>query len=159
MIRVNIGGTFYEVPEPGESPNWGREATDTLVALAQVLSSLFSDGDILATRYNINNNVAVNESINGLLFNYTQITSSTVTYSVTRTTDTENISEYGVLYLNYDEEANVGEKWTVTRVVFSGNAGIVFSCTDDGQVQYKSSELVGVSHLGMIVFSDKVVPR
>ncbi len=159
MIRVNIGGTFYEVPEPGESPNWGREATDTIIALAEVLSALFTDGDILATRYTIDNNVGVSEAINGLLFNHTQVSSAMVTYSVSRTNDGVGVSEYGTLYLNYDEDAPIGEKWITTRIVFSGNAGVTFSCTDTGQVEYLSSDIPGATHTGTIVFSAKVVPR
>ena len=159
MIRVNIGGTLYEVPEPGESPNWGREATDTIVALADVLNTLFTDGDILTTRYTINNNASVYENVNGLLFNSNQVTSAIVTYSVNRSVTGTMITEYGGLYLNYKEDAPLGEKWALSRVIYSGDAGIVFQCTDLGQVIYSTTDLAGLDYSGEIIFSAKVVPE
>lgn len=159
MIRVNIGGTLYEVPEPGESPNWGREATDTIVALADVLNTLFTDGDILSTRYSISNNVEVFENVNGLLFNSNQVTSAIVTYSVNRSVAGTVITEYGGLYLNYKEDAPLDEKWSLSRVIYSGDAGIVFRCTDLGQVIYSTTDLAGLDYSGEIIFSAKVVPE
>lgn len=156
MIRVSIGGTIYEVPQVGESPNWGKEATDTIVALADVLNTLFADGDILTTRYNLNNNVSTFTPINGLLFNSVQTKSATVSYAVIRNTDDATVTEAGTLYLNYDD--GLGD-WDVTRTIQNGEAFMQFDTTNVGQVEYKAHDMAGLNYTGLIIFSAKTIPR
>lgn len=156
MIRINIGGTVYDFPEVGESPNWGKDATDVIVALADLVNTLFADGDILITRFNIANNTAVPAIINGLLFNYVQTASATVSYHVVRSTDDNKVTEFGSIYLNYDEDTS---EWVMTRVIQSGDASLVFTIDATGQVSYQSNDLTGANYEGLIVFSAKTIPR
>lgn len=156
MIRVSIGGTIYEVPNVGESPNWGKEATDTIVALADTLGTLFADGDILTTRYNLANNVSTFSNINGLLFNYAQTRSAIVSYAVVRHTDLSTIAEAGTLYLTYNEGDS---DWDIVRTIQDGEAFLQFDVTSVGQVTYRSHDMAGLDYTGQIIFSAKTIPR
>lgn len=157
---IVIAGTTYQYPVPGESPNWGEEATATIVAIAEALNTLLAPGDILTTEFSIDNNISVPTNVNGLLFDSGTTRASNISYSVYRTSSTTPAGnvETGTIYLTFDDSAVVGEKWKLSQVK-NGEAGIGFSMGDNGQMQYISTDIGAVGYVGTITFSAKTLPK
>lgn len=154
MVKINIAGTVYEYPDVGENPNWGREATEVIVALAEALNSLVTDGDILLARAAIQNNISVFSVINGLILDSNKTKSATISYTVTRKTSEEYVVEYGSIYLLYEDT-----QWIISRELDSGDAGIIFEIDNTGQLYYQTTNLTGINHIGLISFSAKTTPK
>lgn len=157
-VQLTVGNNTYNFPIQGEDPQWGSEATDWAQAVTDVLATLLAPGDILQTTATINNNVAVATNVNGLLFDPAQVRAANVDYSVYRTSSTtlSGAAESGTIHLIYDNNASAGSKWTLSQRKNS-DAGISFSITDTGQIQYMSSNIGATSYSGTMKFSAKTL--
>lgn len=100
-----------------------------------------------------NNQVAATD-ITGLLLSTSVDRSALIKYSVYRTTatSTSGNAETGTLKLVYDTNAGAGNKWLLSQVA-EGDAGIVFSVTDAGQLQYMSTNIAGASYSGVMKYN------
>lgn len=156
MVKINIAGTIYEYPNVGENPNWGREATEVIIALADALNSLITDGDILLSKAAIQNDISVFTIINGLLFDSNKTSSAITNYTISRQTTDEYKKEVGKIFLSYDYDSL---EWIMSRQIDSGDAGIIFEVDAGGQIFYKTTEMVGINHTGVISFSAKTTPK
>jgi hypothetical protein len=58
----------------------------------------------------------------------------------------------GTLQIVYKNGGTVGSKWSVARVAFGDEAGVVFTMTDAGQGQYTSTDLSGTGYAGELRF-------
>ncbi len=159
-IQLIVAGTPYTYPESGEEPNWAGGATDWAKAVTAVLSTLVGPNDILQTQFTINNNISVLTNINGLLFDPGTVRAANIDYAIYRTstgTPAGN-AETGTIYLIFDNSASTGNKWQLGQK-FIGNAGVTFSITDSGQIQYKSNDLGTPGYFGEINFSAKTLDQ
>jgi hypothetical protein len=150
-----VNGTTFNYPTPGDDAGtWGEPATDWAVEVTAVLATLLAPGDILQTSFTVQNNVTSPSNVNGLLFDPAQVRASNITYSVYRKTDsvTSGNVENGTLYINYDNNASSGNKWTLSQQK-NGEAGITFSITDAGQFQYTTTNIAGANYIGQMKFS------
>lgn len=161
MVQITIAGTVYQYPDVGESPNWGREATTVIQALAEALNTLFSPGDILSTKYNIDNNVSVAQPVNGLLFDSNITRAATIPYAIYRVSTDEPTgnAEEGSLFIVYDDNASAGNKWVMSRTTLVGSSGVIFDITDLGQVTYESTDIGVIGYSGSVTFSAKTLIR
>ena len=159
-IKLIVQGTTYEYPIPGEDPNWGEGAADWAEAVTLALNTLLGSGDILQSTFTINNNVTIPTNINGLLFDPGTVRATNISYAVYRTSATNPAgnTESGVIYLNYDDSASPGSKWSFTQEI-NGNAGIVFTVLDTGQIQYTTDDIGNSSYFGKITFSAKSLAK
>ena len=157
---IVIAGTTYQYPVPGESPNWGEEATAAIVAIAEALNTLLAPGDILTTEFALDNNISVPTNINGLLFDSGTTRAANVSYSIYRTSDTTPAGnvETGTILLTFDDSAASGQKWQMTQVK-NGGAGVDLSIGDNGQLQYISTDIGAVGYSGVIKFSAKTLSK
>lgn len=155
-IPLNVNGTTYNYPSPGDNPSWGEDATGWSQAVTAVLATLLAPGDILQTSFTVQNNVTSASNVNGLLFDPAQVRASNIVYSVYRKTDsvTSGNVENGTLYINYDTNASSGNKWTLSQQK-NGEAGITFSITDAGQFQYTTTNIAGANYIGQMKFTAK----
>lgn len=157
-LPLTINGVTYNYPTSGTDPNWAEEASGWSEAVTAVLNTLIGPGDILMTTATINDNVSVAANINGLNFDPTLVRSTNITYTIHRvSTDTPSgNTEDGTLFLNYDNNAAPGFKWTLSQRT-NGNSGVIFSILDNGQVQYISTEIDTGSggYSGTIIFLAK----
>lgn len=155
-VPLIIAGTTYNYPISGSSPNWGADATDTIVALVDALNTLLSPGDILQTTFAIDNNIAVATNINGLLFDSGTSRAANISYAVYRTSTSTPAgnAETGTIKIIYDDDASVGQKWKMTQDS-DGSGGISFAVGDDGQFTYQSSDIGAAGYSGTIRFSAK----
>lgn len=155
-VQLTLNGVTYEYPTSGTDPNWAENATGWAEAVTSILNTLVAPGDILATTANINDNVAISTDVSGLNFDPTLVRATNVTYSIYRvSTDTPSgNTEDGTIFLNYDNAAAPGSKWTLSQRT-NGNSGVTFTITDLGQVQYTSNQIDngGGGYSGTMVFA------
>lgn len=148
---VTIGTEEFELPNQGENADYGEQLTDYFVAVADALQSVQQPNDILPTSAAISNNQTSFTNIPGFAFDTSEVISINAEYIVNRTTNTPAVlTESGSIQGNY-----TGTSWTLS--IFSdGDAGIEFDITNAGQLQYKSSNMVGSGYVGLIIFKAKV---
>ena len=130
-VSVTINNKTFSIPSPGEDPGWGEEVTDWIVEANKVIGSLFGPGDILETTANIADNQASATTIVGLAFDSGVLRSAKVDYAINRV----DAFETGTISLIYDSNAS---DWLMSQESTS-DAGVTFSVTSTGQIQYTSS--------------------
>lgn len=159
-IQLVINGTSYNYPIDGENPNWS-EATDWAEAVTTALGTLLAPGDILETTFTINNNVAVLTNINGLLFDPGTVRAANIDYAIYRTSSTNpsGQAENGTIFLVFDDSATAGSKWQLSQRSEGTNAGVSFSITDGGQVQYTSNDIGSTGYVGSIKFRARTLSK
>jgi len=160
MPILTVNNNVYNYPDAGTDPGWGEDATAWAQAVTDVLSTLLAPGDILETSFSISNNVLVDTNVNGLQFNGASVRAANVEYSIYRTsteTPSGNV-QTGTLLLTYDTTGAIGSKWIVADQR-TGDAGVVFTCTDAGQIQYKSTDIGTTSYQGQIKFRARTLAQ
>lgn len=149
-IPVVINGSTYQIPTEGQSPPWGTQVSDILVALAAESGSSVGPHDILPTVFTLSNNVSSPSIVSGLAFDQATVRSAQITYSIDRSTSTTEYSENGTIYASYNSLSNT---WSQSQ--FSdGNAQVNFTITN-GQFSYTSSNMTGSTPTGKLIFSAK----
>jgi len=152
-----INNTPYDYPTSGDEPGWGGEATGWAEGVTNVLSDLLGPNDILETAFNVANNQITDADVTGLIFNAASVRAAEITYSIFRLSST-NLSgktEYGTIQLVYDN--NLG--WSMNQGNILGNAGVSFTITPAGQIQYKSSDIGSISYAGTMKFRAKTLQQ
>lgn len=155
MPNLTVNGVTYNFPDPGTPPGWGENTTAWAEAVTEVLNFLVSPGDLVNITASINNNVSSPTNVTGCVFSSVQTRAANVTYQVVRSVTGTDISETGTLLLHFDPSLG----WSLTRSYTGGNAGVDFSVTPTGQVQYTSTDLVGTSYEGLMKFNAKTLPQ
>lgn len=104
------------------------------------------------SQFAIANNQTTAANVTGLLFDKTVTKSFEVLFDIYRKTDTalSQVNETGKIYGTYDP---VGDSWKVSANSVFDNSGVIFSITSAGQVQYKSSNISGANHVGLMRFT------
>lgn len=158
-VDITVNNVPISYPSPGDAPGWGEEATAFAEEVAEVLSDLNNENDILETTFTIANNTA-DAAVSGLAFNTGAVRSAEIAYSIYRTTDsvTSGVVEAGTMIAVYDDNAAAGSKWQLAIGPFSGpGAGVTFTITDAGQVKYTSTNMAGASYSGEMRFRAKTI--
>ncbi|MBW3544551.1 MAG: hypothetical protein KY428_02940, partial [Bacteroidetes bacterium] len=153
MARTFIVGVDeFEFPDQGDSPDWGEQITDWAEAVTDALKNVQQPNDILTTQASIANNQTTAASITGFSFDTSEVLAVNAEYIVIRKTvsPATNLVESGIIEGNFD-----GTNWSITRKHI-GDAGIVFTITAGGQIQYTSSNISGTSYTGEVSFKAKV---
>lgn len=148
---VTINGNSYFIAEQSDSSPWGEDLHDLLVALTTIANNTFSTGDIAKTNFTVANNQAVAADITGLSFDTAIVRSATITYSAYRSTNINEVSEHGQLFITYKSTAAT---WEIVRFA-AGDAELQFTITSSGQLQYTSSNLAGTSYNSLLKFEAK----
>lgn len=112
-------------------------------------------GGLVQQTQTISNNVTT-QSVTALLYDSSTMRGSHVRYVVDRGSDTTSnrVRQIGELIISYDR-ANT--KWLISEGVMQGDAGVTFSITTGGQVQYTSTNISGANYYGNIYFYNEVV--
>lgn len=157
MAILNVNGVPFNYPDPGSEPGWGEDATGWAKAINTLTGGLYAPGDILPTSTAITNNVSAATSISGMKFDITKIREATITYNIQRssTTTLSGVTEGGQIVLVYNDITGI---FTLTQTG-EGDAGVVFSITSLGQMQYISSDIGSTNNSGKILFSAKVLNK
>lgn len=149
---VTLGSEEFEIPVVGDNADWGESLTDYLSAISEALQTVQQPNDILVSTAAINNNVSSFTNIPGFTFDTSEVIAIDAEYIVTRSTSSPSVtlSESGNIQGNYN-----GASWTISHSC-DGDAAIEFDITSSGQIQYKSSNLLGTGYSGTIIFKAKV---
>lgn len=146
-ITLIINNIPFEIPEQGEQQPWGEGVTAYLTEVAKVLNSVNGPSDILESVASINNNISTPTDITGFFFDATTVRSFAVRGNIYRLDDAVESSEEFLLAGLYQGASG----WVLTQEGM-GNAGVTFSITSIGQVQYTSTNNAGTVHTGIIKF-------
>lgn len=147
--NLTINGTTYSLPSQGDSPAWGVQISDIITALADGLTATIGPNDILPSTFTVGNNVITPTPISQLVFDQAEVRSAQITYSIDRSTSATELSENGILQVNYNNTTNT---WNSSQGPINGDAQILFSIVS-GQVFYTSSNLSGSNYSGKLGFS------
>lgn len=160
MPILTVNNNTYNYPDPGTDPGWGQDATDWASAVTEVLNTLVAPSDILQTSYVINNNVSSYTDVNRLSFDPGTVRAANITYAVYRTStaNPSGVVESGTIYLTFDNSAGAGSKWLLSQQK-TGDAGVIFTITDAGQVRYQSTDINAVGYQGTIKFTAKTLSQ
>lgn len=163
MPILTLKNKAFNYPNPGQQPGagdssigYGEDATAWAEEVTLILNSLLSAGDIIRSQASISNNVTVAEEILDMAFENTQTRAANVMYTIERPTASavNPITETGTLYLNYNADSGA---WDLSQIKF-GDAGVSFSVTTEGLVEYLSTD-TGDATPGVIVFSAKTLSQ
>ena len=155
-IQLTVNGNTYQYPKQGDDPNWGDEAELWAAEVTNVLNTLIGNGDILEDNFPINNNINVLTDISKLNFNPNIVQSATIDYVITRQHDnptTVGLVESGKIDLTQLHDGT----WVMSQTSQGDNAGVSFSITAMGQIQYLSTNLTGTNYSGKITFTAKAL--
>lgn len=150
-IPIVISGTTYQLPVQSQSPPWGEVLTAIIQALSQVSNTIVGPNDILTTTFTIPNNVTSVTNVSGLAFDTTQVRSAIIDYSIYRSVTGSDLSECGEMLVTY---SSVNGTWELARFAV-GDAGVTFTMTNTGQLQFTSTNFAGAAYTSKMVFSAK----
>lgn len=88
--------------------------------------------------------------VTGLLLDKADFKGAIVQFDLERFTATKNVQETGFLFLNHDTTDDI---WRLSLSSGLDDAGVVFSITNAGQVEYASDDLTGAGYGGFIRIS------
>lgn len=158
MPKLNIKGTIVTIPNSGASPGWAEGVITAISALTAAVNSVTGTYDVAPQIQNIDaNNASSNVVIDNLIFPVSDVRSATIYYSVYRKTensgpaDGQEKVEGGTIQIVYNASNPLGNKWEVIRE-YAGDAQINFIVTDTGQVEFTTTALTGINHVGTISF-------
>lgn len=153
---LNAGG--YTQTEPSDSSfnnKWvirlgiAISATQVLLNPDQGASAYFKDE--LSSKPSITNNQSVSANVQDLIFDGTQVRGAVVKYTIYRTTDTQEVAQIGDFKVIYK---SIEGSWSLGADNYHGdNAGVNFTITNSGQVQYTSTDLTGANYSGVLDYS------
>lgn len=148
---ITLNGTEYDLSQQGDSPPWGDDQEALLQALVDIANNTQGTGDILTTTATLSNNVASPTNVTSLSFDTSLIRGAIINYSISRSTNTTEETETGIIMLAYKSSTSL---WTIAQTC-TGRSGITLSITSAGQIQYISTNLGGTSYTGKIKFNAK----
>lgn len=141
-ITLTVNGVPYSFPSQGENPPNGEVVANWALAVTNLLATLSNASDINTTSFTVANNTSSATNVTGLSFSTTTVRSAIIQYNVYR--NSSNF-EAGEMHVIYD-----GSDWDIS-IYKTGDAGVNFSITSAGQVQYVSSNAAA----GTMKFSAK----
>lgn len=133
--NLQIGNEIYEYPVQGDG-SWGEEATAWAEGVTEALQSVQGPNDILLTTALLTNNQTTPTDVSGLAFDTSEVLSVSIEYFTQRQGSSILIEE-GRLYAVFD-----GSDWKLSAESTS-DAGVDFTITAAGQVQYTTTDLAG----------------
>lgn len=158
MPRIIIKGTPIEIPNSGSSPNWAPAIIEAFQAIAEAVNSFTGTFDVAPQTIVIDTfNPGVNISIDNLVFPPSDVRAATVYYTVYRKTDNSGpldgieLAEAGTLEIVYNNSRPSTQKWEVGRAG-EGDAQVLFTVTDLGQIRITTETLPGINHTGILSY-------
>lgn len=157
---LTVSGTPYEYPDVGEAAGWGEASTLWAQAVTDVLGTLSGSDDILLTSFTVANNQSSAANVTGLSFSTSTVRGADISYTIIRTssTTTTGAAEKGEMQIIYDAGAATNSKWQLIQDRV-GDAGVTFTITDAGQLQYTSTDIGSTSYSGTMKFTATTKPQ
>ncbi len=143
--QVQIGSNIYIIPEAKDNPGWGEDLTAFFEGIVAALANVQGPNDVLLTSATLSNNQVSPANVPGLIFNVSEVQGVEIDYFVLRIYDSGSsvTAERGKILGAFD-----GAVFAISTEA-EGDAGIDFSITNGGQVQYVTTNLV--NHISTVV--------
>lgn len=156
-IPVIFNGVTVQIPLAGSSPQWASAIIQAFQLIANALNISAGPFDIPPQNYIMTSNVNTNVPIPNLSFPVSAVSGAVVFYGCTRSSSGVggvNVSQSGILILNYTPGLSPGTLWQITDewAGITGGAGITFSMTDTGQLEFTTTAITGSTPIGNINF-------
>jgi hypothetical protein len=146
----------YQQAQPTSTGHWivqiGVATSATTIAIngsASAIATKISGSDAEQS-FAIANNQSSPANITGFQITGGSIRSVEVSYSVYRNTSTTELLERGTILLGYKPVAGT---WSIANTFAFDDAGITFTVTAGGQVQYTSTNMSGTGYTGNIKYT------
>lgn len=157
---INIQGTIIEFPESGTSPDWAEAVDQFAEAVETALAGVVGPYDVSPQVMTINgptyNPTASSIDIPNLAFSTIAVRAAKIEIAVYRETTTSEVSENNTILIVYNDSNTPGTKWELSRETV-GDASIDFTITDTGEVQFTTTSIGGINHIGVISYSAKAL--
>lgn len=155
-----VGAESFQFPENRESPGWGEESSAWAEAVTKSLEEVMGPGDLSQKTSTIDNGVtSPKRDILGFFIDPAIVRAAVCEYSVHRKTSSTERVEVGQLFIMYKSGINGANSGFEIVQVGGGFAGVTFSITSNGQVQYTSVGLDGENHIGKITFRARALKQ
>jgi len=154
---LTVNNTPYNYPTSGDEPGWGNDATGWATGVTEVINDFLGPDDILQTAFNLANDQAAPTDVVGLTFNAATVRSAVIDYSVYRISDANPTgnTESGQMHIVYDGAAG----WSIGIGGIVENAGVAFTITAAGQIQFTSTDIGALNYSGTMKFRAKALAQ
>lgn len=142
-IRLRLGDDSFDIPVVGDA-NWGEQITLYLKKNSEIIATIFGPQDILLTTAQLNNG-AVNEPINGLVFDTTQVQQVIVEGLITRKIVGENPRVDSFVCNGVYDNSN----FYIDYVTRGTDAGVELDVNSAGQFIYTAEDIAQTSLLSI----------
>lgn len=150
---ITIAGTVIDAPDSGSSPDWSPAIIQFMQAVESALASVVGSFDVAPQSFVLDSyNPGSNIDVPNLSFSTASVRAAFIRYSVYRNTSSTTVTESGDMIIVYNPTNPVGNKWEVIQQRV-GDASVLLTITDTGQMQITTSTLAGLSHSGKLAYS------
>lgn len=153
MPIITIAGNVIDFPSTAQSPDWSESIIQFALAVESALSSVVGSFDVAPQSFVLDSyNPGSNIDVPNLSFSTASVRAAFIRYSVYRNTSSTTVTESGDMIIVYNPTNPVGNKWEVIQQRV-GDASVLLTITDTGQMQITTSTLAGLSHSGKLAYS------
>lgn len=117
----------------------------TMNQMLAAINVLIKGGGSAPIEFTVANNTSVAANVTGLLFNSTNVKGAKIVFDLHRKTDSAGADQTGEILLTH-----TGSAWRIAVNSNFDDAGVTFSVTSGGQVQYVSTNMAGGSYVGTL---------
>lgn len=132
----------------------GQTLDQTNVNLTQLLAAVQFIAASGGAQFNqtIVNNQNSPANITNMVLNSAAVKAAFIDFTIQRQSDTggSDVVETGVLHAVYNDVAGT---WAIKNTSMHDDAGVVFTITGAGQVQYVSTDIAGTNSTGEIIYT------
>ena len=154
-LRADLAGGI-STTAPSTNGQWVVAVGMAVSATELVINPVASSSAIYLTdseySFSIVNNTTSPSNVTSLVFDPIQVRSFLVDYSIYRESSTESDAQIGQLRGIYNTKTST---WFLSDDYAGENAGVSFTISASGQVQYTSSNFSGTSHIGTLKYAIK----
>lgn len=156
-IQITIGSTIIEFPSAAQNPSWAPALIEFAKAVEESLQSVAGPFDVPTQYLTIDAyNPGSNISMPSFTFPTSDVRGAQLIYAINRTTDSQELTEFGSIDINYNASRPIGNKWEMVRES-AGDAEVIFTMTDTGQVLLTTTAIAGSNHQGVISYQAKAL--
>jgi len=104
-----------------------------------------------SNQFSILNNQTTPQNLSNLIFDSQAVKAAKIFFDLERRTDSESLLETGEIFISFKNEDS---SWNISFDSKFDNSGVTFLINSSGQVQYESSELLGLNYSGELRITD-----
>lgn len=159
-FQVTVNNTVFNLPLPGDPPEYAEDLAAFYQAVADVLNSQSGPLDIIETDFSFDNNISTPTDVQGFAVITANIAAFTADYVIKRVNGSGTITEAGQIFGRQGSAGwSIGQgNITSDSTLFDGFSGVSFDITTGGQLQYQSTDYTAQTE-GVITFKMKAISQ